>query len=213
MKNDVLERVAPLLPIDFFALGFSIPYVKKPFTKLAPLPDTSELLNEESFAKLFLGWSEEGIFVELRVSQEFQEAHYPNFAGGDSLELFFDTRDVKSAGFATRFCHHFVLLPQEVQGIQVQEVTHFRSEDTHPLCDSHQIDLQTDFGKSHYQLRVHFPPETLHGFDPNVCHRLGFTYKVNRTHGDPMHFSVSSHNLNIAQQPSLWVSLQLEAKK
>ena len=213
MKNDILESVSPLFPIDFFALGFSIPYIKKSLTKLALLPDTSELLGEESFAKVLMGWNEEGIFAQLRVSQEFQESCYPNYALGDSLELFFDTRDVKSAGFATRFCHHFVLLPQAVQGVQAQEVTHFRSEDAHPLCDSQLIELQTDFGNNHYQMRAFFPAETLHGFDPNMCHRLGFTYKVNRTHGDPMHFSVSSQNLKLAQQPSLWASLQLEAKR
>ena len=213
MKNDVLERVSPLLPVDFFSLGFSIPYVKKPFAKLGLLPDTSELLGEESFAKMLMGWCEEGIYIELRVAQEFHESAYPNFALGDSLELFFDTRDVKSAGFATRFCHHFVLLPQAVQGIEAQEVTHFRSEDTHPLSDSQLIEIQTDFGKSHYQLRTFFPAETLHGFDPNMCDRLGFTYKVNRFQGDSMHFSVSSQSIKIAQQPSLWASLQLETKR
>lgn len=212
MKNDVLERVSPLLPIDFFILGFSIPFVKEPFSKLTELPDTSELLGEESFAKVLMGWCEEGVYVELRVAQEFQESAYPQYGLGDSLELFFDTRDVKSAGFATRFCHHFVILPHAVQGIEAQEVTHFRSEDAHPLCDSTLINVESEFGRSHYQVRTFFPEEVLHGFDPNMCDRLGFTYKVNRFKGDPMHFSVSSQNIKIAQQPSLWASLQLERK-
>ncbi len=213
MKNDVLDGVAPLLPIDFYALSVSIPYVKKPFAKLLTLPDLSELHGEESFASVAMGWNEEGLYVELKVKQEFRECLYPNYVSGDSLELFVDTRDVKSAGFATRFCHHFVLLPQEVQGITVQEVTHFRSEDTHPLCDPHLIELSTDFSASSYQMRAHFPQDTLHGFDPNVCHRLGFTYKVNRAKRQPQHFSVSSHIYNIAQQPSLWASIQMEAKR
>lgn len=212
MKSDILVPIAPLFPCDFFVVGCSIPYVKKPFEKLALLPDTSELLAEESFAKVYLGWNERGLFVELYVMQPFQGSAYPDYASGDSFELFIDTRDVKSAGFATQFCHHFVLLPQALQGIQAQEVSHFRSEDSHPLCDPQLIEVSAEPEKKSYSLRAHFPQQTLHGFDPNVCHRLGFTYKVNRTQGDPMHFSVSSDHITIAQQPGFWASLYMEEK-
>lgn len=210
MKQELLEQLPPLFPADFFAIASSVHYAKKPFSKLTPLPSISFLFAEESFAKIAMGWREEGLYVEAIIKSPFEEAFYPKYDQGDSLELFFDTRAMKSAGFATRFCHHFVILPQEVQGIQVQEVTHFRSEDTHPLAEGGLISVSCNFERFGYSMQLFFPSEVLHGYDPLQFQRLGFTYKINRFKGYPQHFSVSSQIYPIAQQPSLWATLTLE---
>ncbi len=172
-------------------------------------PSLCELHGEEPFATVSMGWTEEGIDLLLDVHVPFEECFYPKYAQGDSVELFFDTRDVKTAGYATKFCHHFLLLPQQVQGIQKLELTHFRSEDAHLLADPDAIELEVEFSSKGYRMRAHFSKDALCGFDPNVCDRLGFTYKVNRAQGGMQHFSVSSHTYTIAQQPSLWASLRL----
>ncbi|OGN53456.1 MAG: hypothetical protein A2Y28_02675 [Chlamydiae bacterium GWC2_50_10] len=207
MNVPLLESVPPLLPVDFFRLSLGVPYVKREPFKGALLPDTSALLNEEPFAQVFLGWSEEGVSLLVKVNQPFQESFYPDYAKGDSMEFFFDTRDVKSAGYATGFCHHFILLPQPAYGIRVQEVTHFRSEESHPLCDPDLIEVESDMGRKHYEMKIFFPSAALHGFDPVQCPRLGFTYKLNRYQGAPQHFTLSSVLYNIGQQSSLWASL------
>ncbi len=172
------------------------------------LPNTSEWLAEEHFADVALGWNESGLFVDLFVDKAFEEALYPRFEEGDAVELFFDTRDLKTAGFATRFCHQFLFLPQAVQGIQAQELTHFRTEDMHPLCDPADLQLTAEFGKKNYELQIFIPAHCLHGYDPTSFDRIGFTYRIHRYKGAPQHFSLSSQHFTLEQHPRLWASFK-----
>jgi hypothetical protein len=210
---ETLEHLEPLLPVDFFSIRADLKYGEKfpttwsrrPFI----LPDTSELLGEEKFAEIALAWNEHALLAEITVEKPFEQCFYPRFSEGDSIELFIDTRDMKSAGFLTRFCHHFVFLPQEVGGIKAQEITHFRTEDTHPLCDAEELLVETKIHSSQYTTRLTIPASCLHGYDPLSFDRLGFTYRINRKTADPQHFSVSSRYYSIEQHPSLWASLKL----
>ncbi|HSW86880.1 MAG TPA: sugar-binding protein [Rhabdochlamydiaceae bacterium] len=211
--DDFLSRVEPLLPIDFFNLSADAVYSKSiPVSKISKsfyLPDTSDLLSEEKFADAAMAWNREGVLIRVNVNVPFEECFFPNYDKGDSVELFFDTRDLKTAGFATRFCHHFVFLPQEVQGIKCKEVTHFRSEDSHLLCNPDELECTTHFERSGYQMRISIPSHCLHGYDPSSFDRLGFTYQINRSGGAPQHFAISSHYYNVEQNPSRWCSLKL----
>ncbi len=215
MMLERLEQTPPLFPLEFFSLRADVAHAKQApsgrvLRRSFLLPSTASLLGEESFAEVALAWSFEGIFVGVFVEKPFEEASYPQFAASDALELFFDTRDLKSAGFMTRFCHHFVVLPQAVQGIRVQELTHFRTEDTHPLCDPQEISIEATFEKRAYALQLFFPSNVLHGYDPHAFERLGFTYRLHRCGGRPQHFAVSSEHFQIEQQPRLWASLYLQ---
>lgn len=202
--NDMLEQLPALPPLHFFDLNLSVPR-KKEFRLL----NTSELLGEEHFADVSISWNEEGVSIEAKVDKPFEESVYPDFREGDSFEIFLDTRDLKSAGFATRFCHHFLILPQETQGIRAQEITRFRTEDTHPLADPEEIFCETKFSSRDFSLRITLPAHILHGYAPSSFDRLGFTYRINRPSGAPQHFSVSSKFYSIEQHPSLWASLKL----
>lgn len=199
--------VPPLAPIHFFSLSADIKKGRKASSKL--LPDTSDLLGENAFADVGITWETDGLYVYLHAHKKFEEAVYPKFADGDALELFLDTRDMKDAGFPTRFCHHFLILPQEVQGVRALELTRFRTEDSHPLCDSHKIDISFHAGSRDYFLNLYFPAEILHGYDPHSFDRLGVSYTVHRYKSEPQNFSVSSNYVNIAQNPSLWASCRL----
>ncbi len=206
--------IAPLAPIHFFRLTADIKQGKKASPKLLGkghlLEDTADLLGEEAFADVGVAWHPQGLYVHLHVHKKFEEACYPKFSEGDALELFFDTRDLKDAGFPTRFCHHFLILPQEVQGIRCLELTRFRSEDSHPLYNSEgggdKIDIAFHAGSRDYFLDIFFPAEVLHGYDPLSFDRLGLTYTVHRYKNYPQNFSVSSNYVTIAQNPSLWAS-------
>ena len=206
--------VAPLAPIHFFRLTTDIAKGKKASPKLLGkshlLPDTSELLGESSFADVGIAWNTEGLYVHLHAHKKFEEASYPKFTEGDAFELFVDTRDLKDTGFPTRFCHHFLILPQEVQGVRILELTRFRTEDSHPLCDTSKIDIAFHAGSRDYFLDLHFPAEVLHGYDPHSFDRLGLTYTVHGYKCYPQNFSVSSNYVNIAQNPSLWASCRLK---
>jgi hypothetical protein len=202
------ERFPPIAPIHFFRLNVDVKYGKEP-AKKHRLPDTSELLGEDSFADVALAWHEEGIYTRVTVHQKFEESVYPKYDQGDAIELFFDTRDLKEAGFPTRFCHHFLILPQEVQGVQALELTRFRTEDSHPLCDPRAIQVSTENSFREFTVNIHLPAEILHGYDPHAFDRLGFTYCIHRPKRPSQHFAVSSAYVSVAQHPSLWATCKL----
>jgi hypothetical protein len=166
-------------------------------------------LGEDHFADVALAWNEGGIEVQVQVHQPFEGAFYPKFEEGDAVELFIDTRDLKEAGFPTRFCHHFLILPQEVQGVRALELTRFRNEDSHPLCDPEAIDVKAEMTSREYTLRISLPAEILYGYDPKTFDKMGFTYCIHRPKRESQHFSVSSKYVQVAQYPSLWASTQL----
>src|SRR5438876_772192 len=134
ISNDMFgEDFTPLSPINFFQIIVSCHSIENgKFPQLTlknaqqfVLPDTSSLCNERHFADVALGWNLEGIAAWVKVHQPFQECHYPDLTQGDSVELCIDTRDVKTSGYNTRFCHHFFFLPEAVDGHQAAEITHF----------------------------------------------------------------------------------------
>lgn len=207
------EKPLSLTPINFFALSSDCHYL--PDIKMAPafsthlLPNTSHLCHEYAFAKVAMGWNEAGLAFQIQVDQPLVKANFPDLQRGDSVELFIDTRDLKSAGFNTRFCHHFYFLPEPVGEQLCGEITHFRTEDCHPLCDPHLLQCETYSGKKDYKLKIFIPAQCLYGYDSKQFDRVGFTYRINRMGGKPQHFSVVSQDYQIEQQPSLWSSIRL----
>lgn len=199
-------------PVHFFSLKWDCPELLKKKDLSTPpylVPSTQHLTGEGAFAKLFMGWTKEGIFVLVKVDNPLIASFYPEVEQGDSLELFFDTRDVKTSGFNTLFCHHFFFLPKEVDGVSKGEKTHFRGEETRSLCDPMLLELHSEVSRKGYEMTVFIPADCLHGYDPLQFDRLGFTYRLNRLSGLPQHFSVVSNNYSIEQQPSLWASVAL----
>jgi hypothetical protein len=213
MNLEVLEELPALVPSDFFALEGQLHYSPSLASfhqkrKHFLLPALAQWQGEEQFADIALAWNESGIFANVVVHKPFEEAFYPRFASGDAVELFFDTRDLKTAGFATKFCHQFVFLPSAVQGILAQEISHFRAEDTHPLCDASELQVGVEMGKEDYALQIFIPAHCLHGFDPTSFERIGFTYCIHRFKGSPQHFGLNAQNFSFEQHPRLWTSFK-----
>lgn len=214
----MLEEILPLTPVHFFAFSVDCFYYKGKKEVSLPkshfLPDLSSFHNEKPFADVALGWSEKGIFATFNVKSPFSHSSFPDFQSGDAVELFFDTRDVKTSGFNTRFCHHFFFLPERVEIdegiIQAGEITRFRTEDKHELCDPSLLFISSVKEKKGYMLHLFIPIECLHGYDPFQFDRLGFTYRIQRAGGMPQFFSASSEDFSIEQHPSLWATLRLK---
>jgi hypothetical protein len=202
----IFEEIPALSPIQFFAVSWDCPYLKGEWKAASDrrIPSTAELLGEETFADLYMGWNEQKIAIEARVKERSAE---------DSLELFFDTRDLKTKAHASKFCHHFIFTPDAVDGFFGREITRFRGEDVHRLADPKELTVATDSDDSSYILRIEIPAVCLHGYDPLQFLRLGFTYRVNRSSKPAQHFAVSSIEFAIEQQPSLWATVQLTGKK
>lgn len=202
-------------PIHAFALDVECPKLLCPFSKKKllkkhKLPSTADLCQEESFANVSMGWSEEGIFVSATICKPFQKASLSDVKRGDGLELFFDTRDVKNAGFNHRFCHHFVFLPKEGGDVAASEVTRFRTEDSHELCSEKSLQSGVEFQEKSYTIDAWISKKCLHGFDPEFG-RMGFTYRINRLQGPPQHFCLHSADLSIEYHPSLWSTVRFIA--
>lgn len=213
-----MEELSPITPVNFFQLavkcrymeiGGEFPRLSGKNSKAHLLPTTSALCHEENFADLSMGWNEEGFEFLIQVNKDVEDARFPDITTGDSAEFFIDTRDVKTSGYNTRFCHHFFFLPEAVDGRQAGEITHFRTEDAHPLCDSSLLQVKSVLKKGSYQLHCHIPKNCLVGYDPKQFERIGFSYRINRPYWESQHFSVVTADYRLEQQPSLWSSMRL----
>lgn len=216
------EEFVPLTPVNFFQINVEclclpvkqeliFPSLKGRSVENYLLPNTSRLCGEDHFADVAMGWHEEGIEFFVHVHSPFKRVHQPSIELGDSFEVFIDTRDVKTAGFNTKFCHHFYFLAEGIDGDFGGEITRFRTEDTHPLCDPEDLKVKPLIDSSGYVLNIFIPSHCLYGYDPVQFNRLGFSYRVNRSEGYPQHFSVVSEDFAIEQQPSLWASIKLKS--
>ncbi len=180
-----MENLIPLTPVNFFQLYCNCLYIpydsknsfalnEKNFTEYL-LPDTSTLTDESHFANVAMGWNEEGLEIFARVIQPFQQSSYPQLDRGDSLEVCVDTRNIKTSGYNTRFCHHFFCLAMAKDSLQVGEITKFRTEDTHELCNQNDLKALITLKKTFYLIQFFIPTHCLFGYNPEEVSMLGFT--------------------------------------
>jgi hypothetical protein len=204
-----LEEIPTVVPADFFELMFELNYLKsshrqKLKKKIFRLPETESYLDENADSRFYMAWNEEGIFFQGEIFSDTIEASSPEFRRGDSLELFFDTRNIKSQGYITKFCHQFVIFPEKVDGYFMKEVTRFRNEDMHNLADPSFFDINIEVKEGTYLIDLFIPSKCLYGFDSSRLDRLGFTYRVNKKGRPPEHFSLSSEEVQIERNPFFW---------
>lgn len=205
------EDFPALSPVQFFGLTAECQFIRgslKP-EKAYLLPSTSDLLNEEPFADLYSAWNFEKLYFHIEVHRPFQKVMEADFRKGDSVELFIDTRDLKTRGVITQFCHHYVIYPIETQNYFGREITRFRNEDTHRLCHPEDLLITPELRDNSYALSIEIPARCLHGYDPLSFSRIGFTYRINRYEGASQHFAVSSEEYIIEQHPATWGTLKL----
>lgn len=194
-----LREFVPLVPIHFFTLSCEIPYMsqetfkKRSFSKKYLLPETHLLSSDAPLGAVYAAWNEEELLFLVEPLKRIALR---------SVELFIDTRDVKSSGFNTRFCHHFFASADDEI---CREVTHFRGPDKHPLCQDELLLVKRE-GSS---LFIKIPKIALFGFDSDQFNRLGFSYRLTFDKGLQQHFSVSSANYKIEEEPSLLASCTL----
>lgn len=206
------EDLPALSPAQFFGVSANCYYCKGELRpeKSFLLPSTSELLSEESFADVYAAWSHERLAFYFVVKVPFQNFKESDFQKGDCIELFIDTRDLKTKGVVSSFCHHFLFHPVEVQNFYGREITRFRNEDVHRLCHPEDLNVKAVQHHDSYHLAIDIPAHCLHKFDPISFARLGFTYRINRTGAPPQHFAVSSEEYVVESHPATWGTLRLE---
>lgn len=201
----LFDDAPSMSPSQFFAVSADCMLLRNKFkpTKDFLLPSNAELLGEDSFADVYAGWTPSKLVFYFDVDVPFQAIE------SDSIEIFLDTRDMKTKSTVSKFCHHFIFYPALNQNFYGKEVTRFRSDDMHNLCHPEDLNVDPKIGKSAYTLLIEIPKDCLHGYDPLNFPRIGFTYQINRTGGSPQHFAVSSEEYAVGQSPSTWGTLNL----
>lgn len=184
----------------------------KNWPKKLPSLRMDEFLGEEGFADLSMIYWSGGLVIGVSIDTTFVDCFFPDVRKGDGLEIFIDTRGIENAQTMHKYCHHFVFIPKEKDGIVGAEVTRFRTEDKHELCDHTQLQVTTNFFKKGYEMQIVIPDTCLFGFDPIEYPKLRFGYIIHRTGGHPMHFPHSGDDYKLETVPSLWASLTCEVK-
>lgn len=209
----MFEQTLPkLLPISFISLEahcHKITDIKQLKSEKHKLGNTHFFTLEESFTNFYLGFNDEGLYFSAEINVPFQDVFYPDITRGDSLELFIDTKNLKTASFNTPFCHHFFFLPKPYNGVQKGEITSFRGESARPFVDEKDISLQVTFHKNSYILNIFLPRDCLHGYDQEESKKIGFNYRVNRFQAPPEHFSASGDEFAIKERPQTYATLLL----
>lgn len=174
---------------------------------LAPL---DEVMGQETYLKGYMGWNYSGLAFQFEITIENPiTVSFPDIQQGDAIELFIDTRAQTLARTTHRFCHHFYFLPERFEGHEKGEITRFRTEDSHPLCNPEALELQVTKKAKSYIAKIFISKECLVGYDPQEGSRLGFTYCVNRSGGPAVHFGLSSEYCRLEFLPYLWPTMRL----
>jgi len=177
------------------------------------LPDLTELEGGQGFAQVHLGWDEAGLYFGLRVTRKTHVvSQRQNPRAGDGLLLWIDTRDVRDAHRASRYCHHFIALPRggganRSRATAWQAHIH-RAREQAPICEPGVLRVASDVAGDSYGLELAVPARALHGYDPEQWPRLGFQYLVcDHEHG--WQTWVSQPGLPFDWDPSLWGTVEL----
>jgi hypothetical protein len=211
---NLLKGLPHLPAISFFSLKVGVSFLsekvlQKRSRRVTVLPDMATFFPEESFAEVGMGWNEKGLYLQCDIRKAFEECFYPEYSRGDCLEFFIDTRNMKTAHLLHRFCHHFILLPQKMEGIQLQEIASLRSSEVRPPLSLESAIIVTEFQKKRYFMSVFMPLNCFFGYEPTECPHLGFAYRIHRYKGKPQNFCLSNESGNLEKNPSLWAHLDL----
>jgi len=201
-----LRELSPICPLHFFDVTLTF----KKGKKLALIDSKGEFLGEESFSELLVSFSEEGVSLQLKVSKPFEKAVFKEIEKGDGFEFFIDTRGVKEALIIHKYCHHFLFLPKEVDGIWGVEVTKFRQGDKRELARKESLKVESLFSKSGYKMDIFIPADSLFGYDLSDSTSLKIAYIVHRGSLRPNYFPKSGEEFTISSHPSLWANVLIE---
>ena len=208
-----LENFPNLKVLNFFDINLDVERYKskaKFFSKKYLLKSFSPLLNEEEFAKVSMAFDEKGLYFIFDVKVPFTKAFFPEYQRADSIEIFIDTRSLKTKGYITKFCHHFVFFPEDIKGYKAREATRFRQDDMHTLSDPKDLKVDSIIKPKSYLLDIYIPSFCLTGYNPVDINYLSFTYKINRYQMPAQNFCVSSNEHAAEKSPHLWAKMNLK---
>jgi len=178
------------------------------------LPPLHRLEGKLTFADLWAGWNDEGLYLACRVRGKTRppRCEPEKFWKSDHLRLMTDMRDARDIRRATRFCQHFYFMPtgggrdrrQSVAGThRIQRAT------THaPLVAGDRLAVAAELLEDGYALEAHIPATALAGFNPAEQGRIGLCTVVEDQEHGQQSLTVGD-DLNWYYDPSTWATAVL----
>ena len=212
-----------VLPSAFF-FRFAIPVNYQPDLPrkrgaLLKLPESCRLprldLADEQplFGDIRLAWNEEGLGVSVEVHGKSMpissRADQPTIS--DGLQLWIDTRNTQTIHRASRYCHHFCLLPAESEKSRNpvgMELPIARAREEREPADPKAISIASKLFSDGYLLEAWLPAKVLVGYEPEANPQLGFYYQLNDAELGRQLLTVGPE-FPYDQDPSLWSTLEL----
>ncbi len=174
------------------------------------LPDLSEVSGEESVAAVYAAWDADGLYFAVSArARAAASVDVGRPLRGDGFQIWLDTRDVREAHRASRYCHHFYFLPGKGRRKPRAGQMRIRRARAHGrICDPDELSVGTHFGRSDFALEIHIPAAAMTGFEPTENRRLGFSYLL-KDAGLGRQTWTADDPLPVAYDPSLWGTLEL----
>lgn len=210
-----VEDLPRVFASDLFDVEWTIPFCNGVESLLknssSMVPSVEDFTAQESFADLYLGYSNEELIAVFDVGVPISQTFYPEFKKGDAIELIIDTHPKKDQSITTRFVHHFVILPTPYEGVVAKEITRFRGNDSRSLVPDELIKVSVTAYKKSYRLVFRLPLISLKGFDEKTsC--LGIGYRIHRYKGEFQEFPHNSQSVHFDVHPGLLASALLGKK-
>ena len=209
----------------FFGFSFACRYREEPPRIDADLrdwgpeyrvPDLSGIDGgPAAFGELCMAWNDDGLYFALEVKGDktAYKVDPRKYWQGDSLEMWIDTRDVKDAHTANRFCHHFYFLPggqgRDGKSPIGRQTSIDKAREQAPPCPEELIEVALKRLKRSYRMEMHLPARGLNGFQPREFQRLGFNYILHDSDLGSQSWSVSRGSVPAVHDPSTWGSVDL----
>lgn len=178
------------------------------------LPDFCELDDARPFGTLRAAWNVGGIGFSVAVTGKKHPpvASVDSAVESDGLQIWIDTRNTQSIHRASRFCHHFCLLPagsgRNARNPVAVQLPIARAREEQVLADASQVTLRLEALQSGYRLEAWLPADVLTGYDPEANPRLGFYYYLRDSELGEQYLTVGPE-FPFAHDPSLWSTLEL----
>ena len=178
------------------------------------LPQLDEVDGGKSFAEIRVGWNAAGLGIAARVRGKKKPpvGDLDAATESDGMQVWIDTRNTQSIHRASRFCHHFCLLPRAAGAKFDQpagvELPIARAREERVPSKPSQIKVAATLLKDGYDLEAWLSADVLTGYDPESNPRLGF-YCVVRDHELGEQFLTVGSEFPFAHDPSLWSTLEL----
>lgn len=175
----------------------------KNFENLNSLEYALDLFDKKKkFVEIFMGWNEKGIALQVQIFPSKSQNFFD-----ETIELFFDTRDLKNKNHFTRYCHHFLFEP--ISDVFFgKEITRFMADDTHPLAMPEVFEVAVkNSEKKSYRVEIFLPASILFGYDPHHFSKIGFAYHIRSKNGEEEMFP-NIKEFSIRKNPSLWSTVE-----